>query len=208
MYYHIYNRGVEQRNIFEDRGDYIRFLDYLCRFNTSDTLSHLFLDNTKTKKPLVSVLSYCLLPNHFHMLLKQLQDCGISRFLHKVQMAYAHYFNKKHHRSGRLFESTFHAKPITSNAHLDHIPRYIHLNALDLTSHNWREGLVYNWDSALSFLESYPWSSHQAYSKRNQDIQIINMEFVETMFHTKEQYIEYLKRWSTEYSSLPHLVAS
>ncbi|MBI2485234.1 transposase [Candidatus Uhrbacteria bacterium] len=144
----------------------------------------------------MSIISYCLIPNHFHLAMRQEQDGGISKYLHKIGMRYAKYFNAKYGRKGRFFENAFQAKHISSDAYLEHIPRYIHLNALDLTAHDWRNGSVRNWNDALAHLEQYPWSSHHAYSTRSQAIPIIEMRIVKEMFPTPKEYISFLKQWS------------
>jgi putative transposase len=146
--------------------------------------------------PLVSVLSYCLIPNHFHLALRQEHDQGISKYLHKVEMRYAKHFNAKYARTGRFFESAFNAQHVSSDAYLEHLPKYIHLNALDLTPHDWRNGTVLNWPNALNFLDQYPWSSHHVYKTRSEALPIINMKAVDEIFPSTEEYLASLKQWS------------
>lgn len=144
-YYHILNRGIEGRNIFIDKTDYQRFLEGLEKFNTSlpvklrdgieDKQSYRGLPSTK----LVDVVCFCLLPNHFHLLLKQLVDKGISTFMEKLGTGFAYYFNVKRQRKGRLFQGSFKAVLINKESQFLHISRYQHLNALDLYNPSWRE---------------------------------------------------------------------
>src|SRR3989338_4038652 len=119
-YYHIYNRGVEKRNIFMGRRDYQQFLltmDFYHKNPLPAKLSDFKRGIEKAKKienqiDLVGIYSYCLMPNHFHILLKQNVDGGITKFLRKFANSYTSYFNTKYDRIGPLFQGTFKAKLI------------------------------------------------------------------------------------------------
>lgn len=135
--YHIFNRGVEKRVTFEDKRDLERFtqtLDYYRFQNPPSRFS--FRKRPKlTKKSgdttlLVEILCYCLMPNHFHLLLKQIEKNGITTFLSKVTNSYTKYFNTKHKRVGPLFQGTFKAVRVEDDEQLVHVSRYIHLNPL------------------------------------------------------------------------------
>src|SRR3989344_1992829 len=112
-YYHIYNRGVDKRNIFSDKNDMRRFIESMIEFNQVDgiiSLSNLRKTEIESKalsEPLVAFVAYCLNPNHFHFVLKQLVDGGIAKFMQKLQGGYTYYFNVKNSRSGSLFQGTF-----------------------------------------------------------------------------------------------------
>lgn len=203
-YYHVFNRGVDKQNIYKDRMDYIFLLNSLHRFNTSNSQK----TSKKESEPLVSIISYTATSNHFHIQLRQELTNGISRFLHKVEMSYARYFNKKYNRKGRLFESTFQARHLNSDSYLEHIPRYIHLNILDLTEHDWRSGKIFNWSNALEFMNQYPWSSHKAYMTRDEAVPILNMDIINDMFPTKDDYTEFLRQWSQAEASLSDLLVT
>lgn len=133
-FYHIYNRGVDRRKIFADYKDIARFLTGIEQFNTQEVLGNINRKNRKlTKKlgknkALVKVIAYCLNPNHFHFILEQISEKGIERFMHKLGMGYAKYFNTKYKRSGALFQGKFKAKTIHSNEYLLHLSAYINLN--------------------------------------------------------------------------------
>jgi len=111
-YYHIYNRGVDKRQIFTNNGDYMRFINCVNKFN----------------QDLVSFVTYNLVNNHYHFALKQLKDGGITKLMHKLGIGYTLYFNKKYHRSGSLFESVFKAIHIDSEDYLLFLCKYIHNN--------------------------------------------------------------------------------
>ena len=134
-YYHLYNRGTDKRKIFTTSGEYSRFLIllYLCNSNTSVdvgdyvrqglTLSEIY--GKEKGKELVSIGTYCLMPNHFHILIREKIKGGISLFMQKLQTAYTMYFNKKHERNGSLFQGTFKAEHITKDTYLKYLFAYI-----------------------------------------------------------------------------------
>ena len=127
-YYHLYNRGVNKRVIFKDQADYAVFLNLLKRYLNDQP--------TKDKKGRqydwlyqdMELLAFCLMPNHFHLLIYQSKPEAMTRLLRGVATAYTTYFNKKYHRVGPLFQDRFKASMITRDDYLHHISRYIHLN--------------------------------------------------------------------------------
>ena len=131
-YYHLYNRGVEKRTIFTDDQDYKVMLSYLKHYlspppphpthqkpNTYQT-SNYFQD--------IELACFCLMPNHYHFLIKQIPQNGITRFARSLFTRYTQYFNKRHQRTGSLFGSNYKAALIQSDEYLLHLSRYIHLN--------------------------------------------------------------------------------
>lgn len=140
--YHVFNRGVEKRPIFMGKRDYnraLQTLDYYRYSGISSCLSQvlklekekrdLFLTQLKSEgKRLVEILSFCLMPNHFHLLLKQLQEDGIKTFLSNFSNSYTKYFNIKSNRVGPLFQGIFKAVRIEDDNQLIHVCRYIHIN--------------------------------------------------------------------------------
>ena len=133
-FYHVYNRGVDKRNIVMDPHDSARFLQSMIEFNTVDPIGSLHENSfegvkikRKSSKPLVNIVCFCLNPNHFHLLLEEIADKGISAFM--LRMAgYTTYFNKRHNRTGALFQGTFKARHINSNEYLLRVSAYINLN--------------------------------------------------------------------------------
>jgi putative transposase len=139
--YHVYNRGVAREAIFTTPLDYKRFLNLLrfyrytnspfsySHFRCLDTEKRVAVQKNLEISPLmVEIYAYCLMPNHFHILLKQLQDNGINKFLSRVQNGYAKYINKKYNRVGPLFQSRFKAVRVENDSVFSHVSRYIHLN--------------------------------------------------------------------------------
>ena len=129
-YYHIYNRGVDKRDVFMDKKDFTRFLKGMRRFNVLDTKcpnpnGHFV---SEASKSLVEIICYCLNSNHYHFILKQLTDKGISKFMHKLEMGYAKYFNAKYDRSGSLFQGEFKDAHISTNEYLLWLSGYVNGN--------------------------------------------------------------------------------
>jgi putative transposase len=130
--YHIFNRGVDKRNIFSDQKDLDRFFQSMVVFNSVEPVGSLyeqsFLLEKEKSKPLVKFIAYNLLPNHFHFILEQVVEGGISEFMKRLLGGYSWYFNKKNKRSGSLFQGTFKSKHIDSNEYLLHVSVYVNLN--------------------------------------------------------------------------------
>jgi putative transposase len=144
------------------------------------------------RKPLVSVVAFCLNSNHFHMMIREVEDDGISKFLHRLGMGYTKYFNRRYERSGSLFESTFKAKPLDYEEHLQLLPRYIHLNVLDGTGLDWRTNWPPDWEKAWGILDGYPWSSHSVFAYSRQELPVVDDEVVRKWFPTQDDYRQYL----------------
>lgn len=135
-YYHIYNRGVDKRTIFEDAYDTQRFLKSIIEFNVPDPIGSLYANSfrqlsgetPKLEERLVDIIAYCLNPNHFHFILKQIRDGGISEFMKRLGGGYTSYFNNKYARTGALFQGVFKDKHIGANEYLLHVSAYVNLN--------------------------------------------------------------------------------
>lgn len=132
--YHIINRGVEEREVFLDKRDYSRFIDSFIYYQKADPPTRFSFRKRLKKEQLsnldnlVEIVCYCLMPNHFHFLLKQVKDGGISLFISRLVNSYTRYFNTRHRRVGHLFQGPFKAVRIENDEQLIHASRYIHLN--------------------------------------------------------------------------------
>ena len=113
--------------------------------------------------PLVEVGAYSLMPNHFHLLLHEKQENGISRFMQKIGTAYTMYFNIKHQRIGGLFVRPFRAKYVGDDIYFKQVAQYIHLNAAELFEPEWKQGNVTSMMQLEHALRSYQYSSYQDY---------------------------------------------
>jgi len=141
-YFHIFCRGNDKRDIFLDPSDYERFLSRMSKYRRLQQ---------------ISIICYCLMPNHFHFLLRQDTSKSISYFMHKLMVSYAMYFNKRYQKTGHLFESSFKARFINNDEYLLHLSRYIHLNPLKMLG-------------AQMKVETYPWSTYLEYLNNKKGI--------------------------------------
>ncbi|MCD5384341.1 MAG: transposase, partial [Candidatus Pacebacteria bacterium] len=133
--YHVYNRGVDKRIIFEDKQDFFQFLQMLDLCNVDMTCGGLDkykypfnLERRNNKSPLVEIISYCLNQNHYHLMLRQIGKSGVSQFMQKVGTAYAMYFNQKNQRTGSLFQGKFKSIHVGTDEYLKGLSAYINLN--------------------------------------------------------------------------------
>ena len=136
-FYHIYNRGVDKRNIFEDQKDIDRFFQSMNEFNSVEPIGSIYEKFFAEKKfgcpapktaKLVNFVCYCLNPNHYHFILEQVADGGISEFMKRLGGGYTNYFNEKHKRSGALFQGRFKSIHVSSNEYLLWVGVYVNLN--------------------------------------------------------------------------------
>ena len=146
-YYHLYNRGVEKRTIFQEENDYQTFLHLLKKYLTEEPFIPF---SKKTFFKRIDLLAYCLMPNHFHLLIKQSDKNAITDFIRKICTIYSMYFNQKYKRVGPLFQSRFKASLIENNEYLLYLSKYIHQNPLEILEKNQR-------------LKDYPYSSYPNY---------------------------------------------
>lgn len=170
-FYHVYNRGVDKRKIFQDPHDIRRFLKCMDEFNVIDPIGSMYLNalnknnikETKTSKnkkdKLVNFICFCLNPNHYHFILEQLVDDGIEKFMHRCGTSHSMYFNNKNQRTGALFQGKFKAVHVDSNEYLLHLSAYVNLNnkvhkligkAYQLSRSSWGE---YTGENNFNFCE-------------------------------------------------------
>jgi putative transposase len=130
-YYHSYSRGVNKDLIFKNSKDYLKFMSLVTKFNCKEKQRELQRNRNEQTK-LVKIFCYTLMPNHFHFLLKELTEGGISKFLQKVLSQYTKYYNNKYKRSGPLFDSRFKDKLVDSDHYFEHLVGYIWNNPIKL----------------------------------------------------------------------------
>jgi hypothetical protein len=121
--------------------------------------------------PIVSIGAYCLMSNHFHILVREILEGGTSLFMRKILTAYSMYFNTRFTRRGRLFESTYRARHIENDTHLKYVFSYIHLNPVDMVLHDWKTRALAAKEllTASEFLDKYPYSSRHEYRSVSRD---------------------------------------
>jgi len=213
--YHIYNRSVEKREIFVDDQDRFRFIHDLFEFNDEAPAVNLYykrpllqfqsyeaklrkIEKNHKRKLIVEILVFTLMPNHFHLLLRQIKENGISEFMHKLGTGYTNYFNQKYKRNGSLFQGTYKAVLIEKDSHFIHIPYYLHSNPLDLKFPEWRNKEIKNYKGAMKFLENYRWSSFLDYIGKKNFPSVTQREFLNEFFEGPIEYKKDTMKWLKE----------
>lgn len=207
--YHIYNRGVEKREIFVEKRDYFRMVYDLFELNDSDAVINTTQDfylgipkenelqyihaERKPRKILVKILAFVLMPNHYHLLLEQVQPGGIVKFMQKLGTAYTMYFNIKYERVGPLFQGRFKAVHVKQDAHFIHLPFYIHTNPLDLSFRDSKDG--------IEFLKNYRWSSFLDYIGIRNFPAVTSREFLLEFLGGEKKYEQATRQWLKERST-------
>lgn len=205
-YYHIYNRGTDKRTIFLDFNEYNRFkaLLYVCNstepVNISDHLkkgrSFFELFEVKRGETLVDIIVYCLMPNHFHLLIREKAEGGIAKFMAKLSTGYSMYFNKKNKRTGVLFEGRFKAKHVDTDEYLKYLFAYIHLNPVKIIDPEWKENRIADRTTAQNYLKVYEYSSYFDYQGIERlETKIINKEAGPEYFTTVEDFDNFVNEW-------------
>lgn len=188
-YYHIYNRGNNKQDIFFDERDYIRFIFLIIYFQGGDSVYNIgrYVSNYvrhrmfnidfekiyKNKK--VELLAFALMPNHFHFILKEKEQGGISKYLQRIQNSYTKYINTKNRKNGHLFQGSYQSVHVASNEQLLHLSAYIHRNPREIKK--WK-------DKEDDFL----WSSFTDYVKENRWGKLLSTELLLSQFKKPEEY--------------------
>lgn len=181
-FYHLCGRGNEKQILFLDMRDYARFLFLILYFqspviiyNIGRSVSYFIkykkfnlagkTKNNILKKRSVELVSFSIMPNHFHLIVRELQECGISQYMQRVLMAYAKYFNEKYKKSGHAFQGPFRAIHIEDNEQLLYTSAYIHRNSTEIKKWKYKEHL-------------YPWSSYHDYFVENRWDEFLKAEII------------------------------
>lgn len=197
-FYHLFNRGVEKRDIFLQSWDYKRFtrtLYYYQFLGPKPSFSKFVKSELSLFKPLpsnkiIDTICYCLMPNHFHILARQLRENGVSNFMSQLQNSFTKYFNIKYIRVGALFQGAFKAVRVENDEQLIHLSRYIHLNPIV-------SGLAND-------LEDYTWSSYPEYMGQST---LCTSEEILNFFSSKEEYRKFVEaqvNYGTTLETLKH----
>lgn len=205
-YYHIYNRGTDKRVIFKDIHDYDRFLAllYVCNnkkpvdinrhFQEGRAFHELFSLNDVDN--LVYVGAYCLMPNHFHILIREKEEGGITKFMGKLSTAYSMYFNKKNSRTGALFEGRFKARHVDTDEYLKYLFAYIHLNPVKMIDSEWKNNDINDREKTKEYLEQYKYSSYQEYlGTTRKENKIIKKDIFPEYFVKPQDFESFIKDW-------------
>ena len=218
-YVHIYNRGNRKSEIVRSDEDAWRFMQSLRFFNDSHSSVNLLRQISMLKSdfnrrlsrpaksvfetgwppdwpekdPLVKILCYCLMPNHFHLLLNEIREGGISKFMQKIGVGYTNYFNLKYQEVGRLFQSAYRGKTIKNEqSYLEYLTVYIQvINTLELFPGRIEKALE-NIDEGLKFVEKYQFSSYQDFIGLRRSL-IIDKDVLGEIFPNSESYKEFAR---------------
>ena len=212
--YHVTLKRIGDDLLFKDENDSYRGIFSIYEFNTSDlvtirerrkararikqgTSSDRVADVLDKRNLLVEILSFCFMPNHIHLLLKQIQDGGISKFMQKFGAGYACYFKRKHGLSkrGHFFQDRFVAVPVKDDDQLKTVFVYIHTNPLSLVEANWKERGIKNQEKAIEFLKSYKWSSYPDYIGRNNFSSVTKREFLSEVIGGIRGCKDFVENW-------------
>lgn len=205
-FYHLYSRGTDKRIIFTEHHDYQRFkaLLYVCNStNSVDIAKHFRAGRTfeelfeiERDDTLVDIGVYCPMPNHFHLLVREKVEGGITRFMHKFLTAYSMYFNKKNKRTGSLFESKFKAKHANTDEYLKYLFAYQHLNPVKIIDPEWKENGIIDRDAAKQFLSEYTYSSYPDYQGVvRTESKILNREAFPEYFTVVGDFDAFIDEW-------------
>ena len=177
---------------------------FLSSYSSQMEQSHSYIAKLKKKKlheidrgePLVAIGAYCLMPNHFHLLVKEISAGGISKFMEKLGTGYSMYFNKKNGRTGFLFQGNFKAEHVDSDEYLKYLFAYIHLNPVKLIEAEWKETGIRDKQRAQKYLGQYRYSSYRDYLGEGTDESLIlsKTEFPEYFTATRD-FSDYISYW-------------
>lgn len=209
--YHVLNRGVEKRQLFLDNRDRARFVHDMYEFNSPAAAGNAYrqfpmmdivspswtpIESSEKKTRLVDIHAWVLMGNHYHLLLSELRDGGLTHFIRKLNIGYAKYFNERYKRSGTLFQGRTKKILIEQDSHFLHILNYIHLNPLDLNARTkkWRDLSISDSHGAMEYLNKYRWSSFLDYCGTKNFPSILQKEVFGDLFGNYERHIrDYLK---------------
>lgn len=181
--YHIVTRAIDENLIFKNIDDYYRGIFSIYEFNTTKPVTIQLrrklrialkkklvrgrasnqADEIDLRDKIVEMLAFCFMPNHLHLLVRQLKDNGISKFMSKLGTGYGRYFNEKYGRKGHVFQNNFKAIQIKNDDQLKVVWAYIHTNSVSLIEPKWKEIGIRNPEKVIKFLENYKWSSCSDY---------------------------------------------
>ncbi len=203
-FFHVYNRGTDKRAIFQDGADHKRFIELLFLSNMSGAVNirdvHKVYNSVfdfKRTDPLVHIGAYCLMPNHFHILLTPAVENGIQTFMLKLSTGYSMYFNKKNDRTGALFQGRFKSKHVSTDEYFKYLFSYIHLNPVKLIQPDWKDVGIRDITKVKKYLDGYTYSSLPDYVGNREESKIISPEKFPEYFKNKQEIDSEMLEWLT-----------
>lgn len=209
--YHLVIRGVDGLKLFKEKFDYLRMIHNLFEFNDENPAPSKYRVQTsrnpnvtiyelvtlKKRVILVEILAFCLMPNHVHLLVRQFREKGISKFMKKIGIGYALYYNKKYKRKGHVFQGRFQIVHIENQEQLKTVFVYIHANPVSLIIPGWKEKGIKPQDleRVIKFLENYRWSSYSDYLEKKNFPSLTSQEFLSAIMSGSEGCREFVNGW-------------
>lgn len=218
--YHIVIRVIDDNLLFKDIDDYYRGIFSIYEFNTKEPIvirvqrqvrakikkiireTKNFLEKTNrdrisvdVRDKLVEVLTFCFIPNHLHLLLRQIKDDGITKFMTKLGIGYGGYFNRKYGRKGYVFQNRFSAIHIKTEEQLKTVFVYIHTNPISLIEPKWKEIGIKNPEKAIEFVENYKWSSYPDYIGKKNFPSVTDRELILKIMGGEKGCKEFVEAW-------------
>jgi len=209
--YHVVLRRIANLPLFEDEQDYFRAIFCLYEFNTTEKVriysqrekrkellkQKIFTPLSSPRDLLVEILAFCLMPNHIHLILRQLKENGISNFVKKFASGYPAYFKNKYQISfrGHFFQDRFLAREIENDDQLKAIAIYVHTNPVELIEPKWKNFEVENPQRAIEFLNSYRWSSYLDYIGTKNFPSLTSRQFLLKIFGDEKLLQEETEKW-------------
>ncbi len=200
-YYHVYNRGVEKRDIFMTNADRMRFQKLLYLANGEKPYVFRLVQGQPLYSldrgdPRVAIGSYVLMPNHFHILVRETKEGGLSTFMEKLGTGYTMYFNKVNKRVGPLFQSRFKARHVDRDEYLKYLFAYIHLNPVKMIDPDWKQNGITDKEAAKSFLKDYQFSSYADLTGEiRPERAILTPEEFPGYFDTPQHFDAFIEDW-------------
>ncbi|MCX6755486.1 MAG: transposase [Candidatus Nomurabacteria bacterium] len=196
-YYHIYNRGMQKQPIFENDSDRLRFLFLILTFqgkeliknisrevkqNVQSSTLHISKETTKNvaQNRQVELVSFCLMPNHFHLIVKEKEEGGIAKYMQRILTSYTKYFNKKYNKSGHLFQGSYKSILIEDDRQLMHLSAYIHKNPSEIKGWKNKE-------------DKYYWSSYNDYIYENRWDELLSQNIILDRYNIDKEKGTYKK---------------
>jgi len=223
-YYHIYNRTILSVPEFKEKNNCNRLLQAFLLANSTKSgqafeylrnnnkpvyevgfkaLLNNALEIARSGEKLVDVLCYAIMPDHYHLLIREVKEKGATEFIRKSNISIANYINKTKNRRGAIFEGRFKSKHIDSNEYLRHLSLYIHLNPLDfIAGKEWREHKLENFNDYKNKLLNYPWSSLSFFLNNTPNDIISGHETITSQFKNRDDYEFYLKSWTNDFAEI------
>ncbi len=209
-YFHVYNRGADKRLIFNDDADYKRFTELLYLSNTERAINIRDIREVTTsifdfdrEVQLVYIGAYCLMPNHFHILVTPARENGVQNFMQKLTTGYSMYFNKRYERKGTLFQGRYKSHHADSDIYLKYLYSYIHLNPVKLIQSDWKDVGIRDVEKTKKYLQSFQYSSLPDYLGVRENSKIIDPPKFPQYFMSKKEVDAELFDWLSYRELLP-----